>query len=128
MPTIPKLKDKKKPPSQRKSYRQSLYSDRLYRQYRDWFMKSHQYLCEECLKDGLITTAEHCHHTNDPFNPNISRDEALRRLRDMSQCKCLCVYHHEMEHSGASKEMKDNYQKRLNYAKNNNTATEPNTN
>ena len=108
---IPRLRDNYKRSDRRKE-KQKLYNDTYYKKIRDWYMQAHC-LCEECLKDNLITQAVHCHHIQSPFQIGISKQESYRRLTDEKNFLAVCQYHHLCEHGLASKAMKEEYQKRL---------------
>lgn len=108
---IPRLRDNYKKSDRRKE-KQSSYNNAYYKKIRDWYMQAHC-LCEECLKDNLITQAVHCHHIQSPFQIGISKQESYRRLTDEKNFLAVCLYHHLCEHGLASKAMKEEYQKRL---------------
>lgn len=114
---IPRLRDNYKKSDRRKD-KQKLYNDTLYRKERDWYIQTHC-LCEECLKDGLITPAKDLHHIMSPHEIGISKEEAYRRLRDPKNFIALCQVCHLIQHGLASKEMLEEREKRIQNLKDN---------
>lgn len=112
MPTIPRLRDIKKPQSYRKQQRQSMYSKTEYRKLRDWYYQCHP-LCEDCQRIGLITQARDIHHIMSPYDQNISPAESYRRLMDENNLVALCRYHHNLRHGNCKKEEIDEFNKAL---------------
>ena len=112
MPTIPRLRDKKRPQSYRKRQRQSMYSKSEYRKLRDWYYQCHP-ICEDCQRIGLLTEAKDIHHVMSPYDPNISPAESYRRLMDENNLVSLCRYHHNLRHGNCKKEEIDEFNKAL---------------
>ena len=112
MPTIPRLRDKKRPQSYRKRQRQSMYSKSEYRKLRDWYYQCHP-ICEDCQRIGLLTEAKDIHHVMSPYDPNISPAESYRRLMDENNLVSLCRYHHNLRHGNCKKEEIDEFEKAL---------------
>ena len=112
MPTIPRLRDKKRPQSYRKRQRQSMYSKAEYRKLRDWYYQCHP-ICEDCQRIGLLTEAKDIHHVMSPYDPNISPAESYRRLMDENNLVSLCRYHHNIRHENCKKEEIDEFEKAL---------------
>ena len=112
MPTIPRLRDKKRPQSYRKRQRQSMYSKSEYRKLRDWYYQCHP-ICEDCAKLGLTTPSKDIHHVMSPYDPNISPAESYRRLMDENNLVSLCRYHHNLRHGNCKKDEIDEFEKAL---------------
>ena len=112
MPTIPRLRDKKRPQSYRKQQRQSMYSKAEYRKLRDWYYQCHP-ICEDCQRIGLLTEAKDIHHVMSPYDPNISPAESYRRLMDENNLVSLCRYHHNLRHGNCKKDEIDEFEKAL---------------
>lgn len=112
MPTIPRLRDIKRPQSYRKQQRQSMYSKAEYRKLRDWYYQCHP-ICEDCQRIGLLTEAKDIHHVMSPYDPNISPAESYRRLMDENNLVSLCRYHHNLRHGNCKKDEIDEFEKAL---------------
>ena len=112
MPTIPRLRDKKRPQSYRKMQRQSMYSKSEYRKLRDWYYQCHP-ICADCAKLGLTTPSADIHHVMSPYDPNISPAESYRRLMDENNLVSLCRYHHNLRHGNCKKYEIDEFEKAL---------------
>ena len=112
MPTIPRLRDKKRPQSYRKQQRQSMYSKAEYRKLRDWYYQCHP-ICEDCQRIGLLTPSKDIHHVMSPYDPNISPAESYRRLMDENNLVSLCRYHHNLRHGNCKKDEIDEFEKAL---------------
>lgn len=112
MPTIPRLRDLKRPQSYRKQQRQSMYSKAEYRKLRDWYYQCHP-ICEDCQRIGLLTPARDIHHIMSPYDPNISPAESYRRLMDENNLVSLCRYHHNLRHGNCKKEEIDEFNKTI---------------
>ena len=112
MPTIPRLRDKKRPQSYRKRQRQSMYSKSEYRKLRDWYYQCHP-ICADCAKLGLATPSADIHHVMSPYDPNISPAESYRRLMDENNLVSLCRYHHNLRHGNCKKYEIDEFEKAL---------------
>ena len=112
MPTIPRLRDIKRPQSYRKQQRQSMYSKAEYRKLRDWYYQCHP-ICEDCAKLGLTTPSKDIHHVMSPYDPNISPAESYRRLMDENNLVSLCRYHHNLRHGNCKKDEIDEFEKAL---------------
>ena len=112
MPTIPRLRDKKRPQSYRKRQRQSMYSKAEYRKLRDWYYQCHP-ICEDCAKLGLTTPSKDIHHVMSPYDPNISPAESYRRLMDENNLVSLCRYHHNLRHGNCKKDEIYEFEKAL---------------
>ena len=112
MPTIPRLRDKKKASSYRKQQRQSMYSKAEYRKLRDWYYQCHP-ICEDCQRIGLLTPSRDIHHVMSPYDPNISPAESYRRLIDENNLVSLCRYHHNLRHGNCKKDEIDEFEKAL---------------
>ena len=112
MPTIPRLRDKKRPQSYRKQQRQSMYSKSEYRKLRDWYYQCHP-ICEDWGKLGLTTPSKDIHHVMSPYDPNISPAESYRRLIDENNLVSLCRYHHNLRHGNCKKDEIYEFEKAL---------------
>ena len=112
MPTIPRLRDRKRPQSYRKQQRQSMYSKSEYRKLRDWYYQCHP-ICEDCAKLGLTTPSKDIHHVMSPYDPNISPAESYRRLMDENNLVSLCRFHHNLRHGNCKKDEIDEFEKAL---------------
>ena len=76
--------------------KQKLYGSKAWKDCRESYMKSVQYLCERCLKNGLNVPADVVHHKiritpQNVNNPNIALNFA--------NLEALCVNCHAAEHS-----------------------------
>lgn len=108
-------------PKPQKSYRDrersKYYNNSQYRKSRDWFMQTHP-LCTECLKDNVVSPAEHCHHVLSPFDPNLPEEERWRRLMDENNFQALCRFHHQVAHGTARQSDVDEYNEMVKSRKN----------
>lgn len=71
------------------------YSSVAWQNCREAYKKKRNYLCEECLKKGIITPADDVHHIrkitiHNVNNPNVTLNE--------DNLMCLCRKHHEEKH------------------------------
>ena len=112
MPTIKRLKDRKRKPSARKKERQSLYGRKDYRDQVNWYKRQHIW-CQECIKDGLYTPGIELHHIQSPFQGDLTNEEQLRLLYDQSNWMLLCNYHHRLQHHTVSQAEIDAYRERI---------------
>lgn len=80
--------------------RKAFYNSALWRRCRESYLKKKKYLCERCLKQGIISYADHVHHKTyitdeNLYNTEISLDE--------NNLEALCVSCHSKEHKKSSK-------------------------
>ena len=85
--------------------RHTLYNNSQWRKLRKIYKESHP-LCEECLKNDIIKTADDIHHIKSPFDPNISEMEKWQRLLDYSNLMALCKACHGKIHANQQKNSK----------------------
>lgn len=60
-------------------------------------------LCEECLKNDIVTPASSVHHKMSPFDGNISEVEQYRRLLDWGNLESVCHQCHQKIHEQQEK-------------------------
>lgn len=77
--------------------RHKMYNLAAWRTLRKYFRMAHP-LCQKCLEEGVVNADVTIHHILSPFQPNISEDEAYRRLLDWDNLISLCHHHHSLEH------------------------------
>jgi 5-methylcytosine-specific restriction protein A len=96
MPTITRLKDLKKhtPHNRKQSYK--YYSSKQWRMLRDAYIRQNP-LCEVCLKDNIITAAEHVHHIQ-PFLNGLTDEQRWSLLLDKDNLMSVCRKCHSEIH------------------------------
>ena len=82
------------------SFAQRLYASIGWKKTRAAYMASVHGLCEECLKQGLITPATQVHHIT-PLTPSNIDDPAVALGWD--NLEALCDKHHAEAHKGRGK-------------------------
>jgi len=70
-------------------------------------------LCEECLKNDIVTPASSVHHKQSPFDGNISEVEQYRRLLNWNNLESVCHQCHQKIHEQQEKlkKMRNNEKK-----------------
>ncbi len=68
-------------------------------------------LCEECLKDGIITPGVDCHHIV-PVETGRTIQEMERLAYDVNNCRLLCIPHHIDAHVELRSHTRENVQER----------------
>lgn len=104
MPTINKPRIKKT--SFRRKERQSLYSLKQWRELSKWYRMVHP-LCERCSENGQTTPSVHVHHILSPFDTNITQEEQMNRLLDVTNLMALCRECHNEIHGNVKKDKKN---------------------
>lgn len=85
------------PLTEQKLLRREFYNNTKWRKLRIEFLKLHP-LCEQCLREGRVTSADQVHHKRSPFNykeKTINWDLGL----DPDNLESICGYHHGIEHT-----------------------------
>ena len=72
----------------------SFYKSKAWKQCREGYFKAHS-LCEECLKEGLITPGRYVHHKEHVSASNLT-DQSV--LTNWDNLQTLCRKHHEEAH------------------------------
>lgn len=88
--------------AQKDKERHELYNSSQWRKLREIYRQSHP-LCEECLKENVVTPTSDIHHILSPFEPNISEMERWQRLLSMDNLQALCKEHHAEKHNQQKK-------------------------
>ncbi len=78
-------------------FAKAFYLSQEWRRAREACLKRAGYLCERCLKKGLITPAQIVHHRIHLTPENI-KDPSIRTGR--KNLEALCWSCHELEHKG----------------------------
>ena len=89
--------------------RKQFYTGREWRRASREYARSQNFLCERCLKKGLVVPYEEVHHKERITLENINNPEITLNWKNL---ECLCKKCHEAEHQEDSKER---YKKRENY-------------
>ena len=92
--------------SKRSNNSQIFYNDIRWKRLRNWYIKQTP-LCEECLKNGISTPAEHIHHKI-PFMSGKDTEDKWRLLLDPLNLEALCIDCHHKIHEELR--VKDNKQ------------------
>ena len=82
-----------------KEYAKDFYSSAVWQKCREEYAKSKNYLCEECLKRGLITPGEIVHHKTHITPKNIN-DPGI--TLNFDNLKLVCRKCHAEEHNARS--------------------------
>lgn len=77
----------------------SFYNSKEWLRVRSSYLKSVNYLCEECLKEGVITAAVHVHHKVHLNNINVNDPEIALSFNNL---EAVCIECHNRLHSGAN--------------------------
>lgn len=99
MPTIKrasKKKSSKQYASEKRKERQKIYQNPLWKKLRESKLICSP-LCEDCLKEGIVTPATEIHHEVS----FMSTDNELERQSlafDYDNLVSLCQYHHKLRH------------------------------
>lgn len=80
-----------------KEFAKKLYSSKTWQDTREAYAKSKGYLCENCLRHGLITTGEIVHHKEHLTPDNINNPEVTLNFDNL---ELLCRKCHGAHHSG----------------------------
>ena len=77
------------------------YNSKYWMNLRNSYIVNHP-LCEECLKEDIITPAEHVHHIKE-FLKGVDDGERWSLLLDENNLMSVCVKcHHKLHHSNFS--------------------------
>ena len=78
-----------------KPFAQTFYKSRTWQETREAYAKSKGYLCENCLKRGLVVPADHVHHKV-PITPeNLKNPEITLNHANLM---ALCESCHQEQH------------------------------
>ena len=91
--------------------REQFYTGRAWRKVSREYAQSKMFLCERCLKKGLIVPYEEVHHKTRINLQNINKPEITLNWNNL---ECLCKRCHEQEHM---EESKQRYRNRTNLKK-----------
>ena len=83
-----------------KEYSKSFYNSIAWKECRESFLKSRNYLCEECLKKGILTPASDVHHIIEITPDNITNPRITLNHKNL---KALCKECHNREHSSKTR-------------------------
>lgn len=95
--------------STRKDEKHKLYSNPQWRTLSKIYRQNNP-LCEECLKNDIVTPSSSVHHKQSPFDGNISEMERYKRLLDWNNLESVCHQCHQKIHEKLEK-MKKNKKK-----------------
>ena len=103
MPLINRNKQYIKQPTYKHDNQSSkYYNSKYWVKLRSSYIVNHP-LCEECLKEDIITPAEHVHHKKE-FLSGIDEEERWSLLLDESNLMSVCVKcHHKLHNSKKNK-------------------------
>jgi 5-methylcytosine-specific restriction protein A len=91
----PKKGNKRNEHTTPRELRQKYYNTTEWKKLRLLYLKEHP-LCEECLNEGRVTTAEDIHHKNSPFkNGECNKNLFL----DYNNLMALCKLCHNKKHN-----------------------------
>lgn len=79
-----------------KKYAESFYKSQAWQNMRDYIYRRDKGLCQDCLKLGMITSAEEVHHIK-PITPNNITDSSIT-LNEFNLI-ALCRECHRQRHS-----------------------------
>lgn len=82
--------------------RQKLYSNPQWKKLSKLYRQTNP-LCEECLKNDVVTPASSVHHKLSPFDGNIGEVEQYRRLLDWDNLESVCHQCHQKIHEELEK-------------------------
>lgn len=97
MPTLKQLKRNYPQKNDKREERQEIYRSPEWKKLRKLFIQ-HNPLCQECLKEDIITPAIDVHHIDSFMNY-----EGLERLSvayDINNLQALCKQCHQKKHNG----------------------------
>ena len=77
--------------------KQEIYNSREWKELRIAKLRSTNGLCEECMKEGIVTSARCVHHIV-PIEPARTKDEMKRLAFDINNLKALCFACHARIH------------------------------
>lgn len=106
---MPKIQNRTYKPKREKrelGYKKSkewseFYGSRAWSNLRTWKI-THDSLCENCLKYGISTPAEHVHHKI-PFRLGKTKDEKWELFLDPDNLESLCSSCHHLIHNQINK-------------------------
>ena len=78
-----------------KDFAKQFYSSKQWQTTREAYAKSKRYLCENCLRNGIITTGEIVHHIT-PVTPDNIEDASI--TLNESNLELLCRKCHGATH------------------------------
>lgn len=106
MPTIYR-KPKRQVKSYRRDERQVIYQDKRWKELRELKLQQSNYLCEDCLAKGIVTTALDVHHIKS-FMSTSDQSEREQLAFDINNLVALCREHHLIRHGLKSNRDKEN--------------------
>ena len=77
--------------------KQEIYNSREWKELRIAKLRSTNGLCEECMKEGIVTAARCVHHVV-PIETARTKDEMKRLAFDINNLKALCFACHARIH------------------------------
>ena len=77
--------------------KQEIYNSREWKELRIAKLRSTNGLCEECLKEGIVTSARCVHHVV-PIETARTKDEMKRLAFDVNNLRALCFACHARIH------------------------------
>ena len=72
------------------------YNSAAWQKCRETYKKKVGYLCEECLKKGIIKPCDEVHHIRKITSRNVNDPGITLNEKNLM---ALCRYHHEQKHS-----------------------------
>ena len=89
----------RKPTFNRHRRHQLVYNDPRWRPIREAVLQRDGGLCQECLKDGVITPCNQVHHIVSPFQVGISQADFDYYAWDMANLEAICQDCHAKIHA-----------------------------
>ena len=77
--------------------KQEIYNSREWKELRAAKLRSTRGLCEECMKEGIVTSARCVHHVV-PIETARTKDEMKRLAFDVNNLRALCFACHARIH------------------------------
>ena len=81
----------------RRKERHEVYNSMRWRNLRRLLVQEKP-LCEDCLRRGVLTPTEECHHILSPFRKGLTPEEKDRLAYDPKNIVCLCKECHIKRH------------------------------
>ena len=103
--------------STRKEEKHQLYNNSQWKKLSKLYRQQNP-LCEECLKNDIVTAASSCHHRLSPHDPNISEVEQYRRLLSWDNLESVCHACHQRIHEQQERIKKQKQKENDNKGKN----------
>ena len=82
-----------------RSVDKSFYNSKEWLSVRESYLKSVNYLCEECMKEGRVVPAAHVHHKIHLTKNNVNNPEISLSFKNL---EAVCIDCHNRLHSGAN--------------------------